>query len=178
MDQSHLFPDLLALRGRDVSMGEKKATGCAISVQAGDYKWDEEDEGGSKAEMKSWAHRRRTVESRKRRSCLSGLCQGHRLGSAAPGELGGTQSVVIPSPFLVPFLYHTNDCLSTSEAKIMTSSEDTTYQEGSKQGDGREEVPNVMVVKKEQQDTVPVVLTRLCRCFLCRKPKEEKKKII
>lgn len=50
MDQSHLFPDLLALRGRDVSMGEKKATGCAISVQAGDYKWDEEDEGGSKAD--------------------------------------------------------------------------------------------------------------------------------
>lgn len=41
-----------------------------------------------------------------------------------------------------------------------------SYQEGSEHSNGREEVPNVVVVKEREQDTVSVVLTRFCWCFL------------
>lgn len=47
-----------------------------------------------------------------------------------------------------------------------------SYQEGPEHGDGGEEVPNVVVVKELEQDTVPVVLTRLRRGFL----RQERKK--
>lgn len=43
-----------------------------------------------------------------------------------------------------------------------------TYQEGAKHGDGREEVPDVVVVEEGQQDTLPVVLSGLGRRFLWR----------
>lgn len=40
------------------------------------------------------------------------------------------------------------------------------YQEGSKHGDGGQEVPDIVVVKEGKQDAVPVVLTGLRRGFL------------
>lgn len=43
----------------------------------------ERDEG-DKAERKSWAHHRRSDESRRRRSCLSGRCRGRRPWSGGP----------------------------------------------------------------------------------------------
>lgn len=48
-----------------------------------------------------------------------------------------------------------------------THRQQKSYQEGSKHGDRGEEVPDVMVVEEQQQDAVPVVLTRLGRSFLC-----------
>lgn len=41
-----------------------------------------------------------------------------------------------------------------------------SYQEGSKHGDGGEEVPDIVVVKEGKQDAVSVVFTRLSWGFL------------
>lgn len=43
------------------------------------------------------------------------------------------------------------------------------YQEGPEHGDGREKVPDVMVIKEAQQDAVSVVLPGLGGGFLGRK---------
>lgn len=44
--------------------------------------------------------------------------------------------------------------------------ESWAYQEGSKHGDGGEEVPDIMVVKEGKQDAVSVVFPRLSWSFL------------
>lgn len=41
-----------------------------------------------------------------------------------------------------------------------------THQEGSEHGDGRQEVPDIMIVEEGEQDTLTVVLARLGRSFL------------
>lgn len=70
-------PTWLAVRGREVptvtAWGKKQATGCAFSRTR-----TKRDKGDDKAERKSWAHRRRSDKSRRRRSCLSGRCRGRR----------------------------------------------------------------------------------------------------
>ncbi len=79
----------LAVRGREVPTvqpGKKQATGCAFfffSPQNMKGMQTERDEG-DKAERKSWAHHRRSDKSRRRRSCLSGRCRGHRPWSGGP----------------------------------------------------------------------------------------------
>lgn len=43
-----------------------------------------------------------------------------------------------------------------------------TNQEGAEHGDGREEVPDIMVIKEVEQDAVPVVFAGFGWCFLSR----------
>lgn len=89
--------------------------------------------------------RRFAQTSRRQRFCLSGRCRGHHPGSGGPKGGGGAVRAARP-----PLVWRS--CLS--------------YQEGSKHGDGGEEVPDIVVVKEGKQDAVSVVFTGLSWGFL------------
>lgn len=99
----------------------------------------------AEAERRCLARYQRKMEARRQRFCLSGRCRGHHPGSGGPARGGG-------------------EVRAARGASVWRRC--ASYQEGSKHGDGGQEVPDIVVVEEGKQDAVPVVLARLSWGFL------------